>query len=93
MESKKHCLSKRKLDHMKKTNLVVFLLAFLFIQTNNFAQGNKNLFAGIEIGSKGIKMTVLDINNIKKGDFTIKTYWSENVGIAKNISIDSTLAK
>ncbi|MCL9809279.1 Ppx/GppA phosphatase family protein [Flavobacterium luminosum] len=78
---------------MKKTNLVVFLLAFLFIQTNNFAQGNKNLFAGIEIGSKGIKMTVLDINNIKKGDFTIKTYWSENVGIAKNISIDSTLAK
>ncbi|WP_300566947.1 exopolyphosphatase [Flavobacterium sp.] len=50
------------------------------------------IFAGIEIGSKGIKMSVIEVTNIKKGSFTIKSYWSENVGIARGISIDGNLA-
>ena len=37
-------------------------------------------------------MSVLEVLNVKKGDFIIKSYWSENVGIAKGISIDGNLA-
>ena len=50
-------------------------------------------FGGIEIGSKGIKMTILDVDNIKKGDYTVRSFWSVNIGIAKGISKDGNLAK
>lgn len=67
------------------------LLLFLLFQYNFYAQ-DSGTFAGIEIGSKGIKMSILEVYNIKKGDFTIKSYWSENVGIVKGVSIDGNLA-
>ncbi|MEO8517510.1 MAG: exopolyphosphatase [Flavobacterium sp.] len=67
------------------------LFLFLFFQNHSFAQ-DSGTFAGIEIGSKGIKMSVIDVTKIKKGDFTVKSYWSENVGIAKGIAIDGNLA-
>ncbi|WP_456314785.1 Ppx/GppA phosphatase family protein [Pseudomonas shirazensis] len=68
-----------------------FLLFILFISFEAFAQNS--LYAGIEIGSKGIKISVIDVNNIKKGDYDILGYWTENVGIAKGISIDGNLAQ
>ena len=67
-------------------------LVFLFVQNFMFAQ-DSGTFAGIEIGSKGIKMSVVEVTNIKKGDYVVKSYWSENVGIAKGIAIDGNLAK
>lgn len=67
-------------------------LVFLFIQNIMFSQ-DSGTFAGIEIGSKGIKMSVVEVTNIKKGDYVVKSYWSENVGIAKGIAIDGNLAK
>ena len=73
--------------------LLLKLTLFTLIVFNTLYSQNSKLFAGIEIGSKGIKMSVLDVNNIKRGDFTIKSYWSENVGIAKGISINGNLAK
>ena len=76
---------------IKKLFFHISLLSFLF-QCTIYAQ-DLNLFAGIEIGSKGIKMSVLDVNNIKKGDYTIKSYWSENVGIVKGVSIDGNLTQ
>ena len=76
---------------IKKLFFHISLLSFLF-QLTIYAQ-DLNLFAGIEIGSKGIKMSVLDVNNIKKGDYTIKSYWSENVGIVKGVSIDGNLTQ
>ena len=80
--------------NVKKILLSTFALLFFF-QSALFSQETttENLFAGIEIGSKGIKMSVLDVKNIKRGDFIIKSYWSENVGIAKGIAIDGNLAK
>ncbi len=73
----------------KILSITVFL--FLFFQNCLFSQ-ESGIFAGIEIGSKGIKMSVIEVTNIKKGSFTIKSYWSENVGIARGISIDGNLA-
>jgi len=70
----------------------LFALVFLFFQISIFSQ-DTGTFAGIEIGSKGIKMSVVEVTNIKKGDYIVKSYWSENVGIAKGIAIDGNLAK
>lgn len=67
-----------------------FLLFILFISLGAFAQDSR--YAGIEIGSKGIKISVIDVNNIKKGDYDILGYWTENVGIARSIAIDGNLA-
>lgn len=67
--------------------IIAFLLIFFFQIT--FA---KNLYGGIEIGSKGVKITVIDVQNAKKADFEIVKFWTENVGIAKGISINGALA-
>jgi exopolyphosphatase/pppGpp-phosphohydrolase len=75
-----------------KKLLLQTIFIFLLFQTIAFSQDN-TLFAGIEIGSKGVKISVLEVLNIKKGDFIIKSYWSENAGIARGISIDGKLAQ
>lgn len=78
---------------MKSLKLQFTLILLFFTQSLLFSQENDNIFAGIEIGSKGIKMSVIDVYNIKKGGFTIKSYWTENVALAKGISIDGNLAQ
>lgn len=65
--------------------LVLLLPALLFSQ--------ENIFAGIEIGSKGIKMSVIDVLNIKKGNINVKSYWTENVAIAKGISTEGNMTE
>jgi exopolyphosphatase/pppGpp-phosphohydrolase len=75
-----------------KIQKLVFLVLLFTVQNIFFAQ-DTGTFAGIEIGSKGIKMSVIEVTNIKKGDYTVKSYWSDNVGIAKGIAIDGNLAK
>lgn len=77
----------------KKAFFKIFLLIIfnIFFSWDTFSQ--KSLYAGIEIGSKGIKISVIDVNNIKKGDYDIVSYWTENVGIAKGISVDGNLAE
>ncbi len=70
------------------TNLLILCL-LLGLQLQSIAQ---NLYAGIEIGSKGIKMSVLDIKNAKKANYDLLDFWTENVAIAKGISIDGKLA-
>ncbi|WP_428223633.1 exopolyphosphatase [Flavobacterium sp.] len=76
---------------MRTKNLFVNLI-FVLASVVFFAQ-NKNLYGGIEIGGKGIKVSVIDVDNIKKGDYEIKAFWTDNVGIAKGISIDGNLAQ
>ncbi|WP_428223614.1 exopolyphosphatase [Flavobacterium sp.] len=70
----------------------IFLTVLLMLLTPCFlnAQG---LYAGIEVGSKGIKISVIDVQNIKKSVYTVKDFWTENVGIARSISIDGNLGK
>lgn len=77
---------------MKFKNLLHGIVTLFLFTYASYSQDTK-LFAGIEIGSKGIKMSVIEMINIKKGDLIIKSYWSENIGIAKGISIDGNLAQ
>lgn len=80
-------------NHMqnKYSLKLVYFFFSLFLSFESFAQ--KSLYAGIEIGSKGIKFSVIDVNNIKKGNYNVLEYWTENIGIAKNISIDGNIAE
>jgi exopolyphosphatase/pppGpp-phosphohydrolase len=66
--------------------MAVCALLFAFQSSNS-----QNLYAGIEMGSKGIKMSVLDIQNAKKGEFDSKAFWTENTTLAKNIAKDGSL--
>jgi exopolyphosphatase/pppGpp-phosphohydrolase len=79
---------KKKLRIKKIVSIIITSLLF---SISSYSQ--KNLFAGIEIGSKGVKITVVEIRNIKKGKYKIKSHWSENVAIVKGISIDNKLAQ
>ena len=72
----------------KKSFLLTIFFTIAFIININ----SQNLYAGIEIGSKGIKISVLDVKNIKKGNYEVIAFWTDNVGIAKGISIDGKLA-
>lgn len=66
---------------------IYFLIACLVISFSTQAQ----LYGGIEIGSKGIKMTVLQVENLKRNTYDVKEFWTENVGIAAGIGIDGAL--
>ncbi len=74
-------------------NLKKLLLFLILINFNFLFSQKENYFAGIEIGSKGIKMSIIEIYNIKKGDFSIKSFWSENIAISKGIGINGSLFK
>lgn len=49
------------------------------------------LYGGIEIGNKGIKVTIIDLKNAEKRDFKIKDFWTENTGIDKPINENGIL--
>lgn len=70
---------------MNKTKY--FILVFLVFLTKSIAQ----TYGGIEIGSKGVKISIIEVKNIKKSIYEIKQFWTENVGIARGISIDGNL--
>lgn len=68
---------------------IYYLLVCLVLTYSAQAQ----LYGGIEIGSKGIKMTVLQVENIRRNTYDVKEFWTENVGIAAGIGIDGLLLK
>jgi len=75
-----------------KLHFLIGLIIILCNSTNSNAK-EVTVFGGIEIGSKGVKMTILDVANIKKGDYTVRLFWTENIGIVKGIAKDGNLAK
>jgi len=73
----------------KKIVLKAIIVVVFFIPSYLISQ---ELYAGIEIGSKGVKMSVINVKNIKKGKYEVVDFWTENVAIAKGIAIDGKLA-
>lgn len=68
---------------------VIIVLCF-FIPSSIISQER---YGGIEIGSKGVKMSIINVQNIKKGKYDVVDFWTENVAIAKGIAIDGNLAE
>lgn len=67
-----------------KSQILFFILLNLFFSINSFSQ--KNLYAGIEIGRRAIKTSILEINNIKKADYKIIYFSNERINLAEHIT-------
>ncbi|MNQ39086.1 hypothetical protein D3C85_526900 [compost metagenome] len=74
-----------------KSQILFFILLNLFFSINSFAQ--KNLYAGIEIGRRAIKVSVLDVNNIRKADYDILYFATERFSFADHITANGELTQ
>ncbi|MEG1230202.1 MAG: exopolyphosphatase, partial [Flavobacterium sp.] len=72
-----------------KPQVLFFILLNLFFTLNSFAQ--KSIYAGIEIGRRAIKVSVVDVNNIKKADYKILSFWTERIPFADHIGASGKL--
>ncbi len=70
-----------------KIKFLSSVLLLLIISISSFAEK----FGGIEVGGKGLKISVIDIKNLETGEFTIIKSWSRNTAITRGISIDGRL--
>ena len=67
-----------------KSQFLFFILLSFFFSINSFSQ--KNLYAGIEIGRRAIKTSVLDVDNIKKADYKILYFSNERISLADHVT-------
>jgi exopolyphosphatase/pppGpp-phosphohydrolase len=74
-----------------KSQILFFILLNLFFSINSFAQ--KSLYAGIEIGRRAIKVSVLDVNNIRKADYDILYFATERFSFADHITANGELTQ
>jgi len=74
-----------------KSQILVFILLNLFFSITVFSQ--KNLYAGIEIGRRAIKVSVLDVNNIRKADYDILYFANERFSFADHITATGELTQ
>jgi exopolyphosphatase/guanosine-5'-triphosphate,3'-diphosphate pyrophosphatase len=89
-------LGLKKLKKTKKTNAMIkklkkkLLFLILLTPITLFSQ-DSNVYAGLEVSAKSIKVSILELTDIKKGNYNILDTWSENVNVGKNISISGTI--
>ena len=74
-----------------KPQILFFILLNLFFAINSFSQ--KNVYAGIEIGRRAIKVSVLEVNNIKKADYKILYFANERISLADHITANGALTQ
>ncbi|HEY1193214.1 MULTISPECIES: exopolyphosphatase [Flavobacterium] len=72
-----------------KPQVLFFILLNLFFSITLFAQ--KSVYAGIEIGRRAIKVSVIDVNNIKKADYKILSFWTDRIPFADHIGATGEL--
>ncbi|KAF2515227.1 Ppx/GppA phosphatase family protein [Flavobacterium foetidum] len=72
-----------------KPQVLIFILLNLIFSINSFSQ--KNVYAGIEIGRRAIKISVLEVNNIKKADYKILSFATDRVNFAEHIAAKGEL--
>lgn len=66
-----------------KPQILIFSLLTLFFSINSFSQ--KSIYAGIEIGRRAIKVSVVDVNNIRKADYKILYFTTDRLNFAEHI--------
>ena len=76
---------------MRKYIALKVIVIFIFLIPPSLI--SQELYAGIEVGSKGVKMSIINVQNIRKGRYEVIDFWTENVAIAKGISVDGKLAE
>lgn len=86
-----------------KTIVKFFVIIFLFqfynicnaqIITTEYSKipvNNTNVYAGIEIGAKAVKISVLELVNANKGIYNVISSWNENTNVGAGISINGNI--
>lgn len=85
-----------------KINIKFLVFAIIFIGNNVFAQINitevqkepsniENVYAGIEISAKAVKITVLEMVNANKGVYNVIGAWNENTNTSAGIPVTGSL--
>ncbi len=67
-----------------------FLFVIISIFLNLYSYG-QDLYGGIEIGSQGIKCSIIQIKNIQTENYISKEFWTTNIGLAKNLGKNGKL--
>lgn len=75
---------------MKKYLQFFGILFSCFLTVITYGQ---NVYAGIEIGGKGVKVSVIKIIDLEVGEFEVVKTWSRNTNITKNIDKEGNLQK
>jgi exopolyphosphatase/pppGpp-phosphohydrolase len=87
---------------MKKKIINFTILTFLLLSTSINAQiivtentkipsNNSNVYAGIEISTKAVKISVLELLNANRGEYNVISSWNENTSVGAGISINKTI--
>ncbi len=63
----------------------IFIICFTAQSTAQQSK-DKDVYAGIEVGAKGVKVTILKIINIKKAEYEVVDSWADNTTVGKGIS-------
>ena len=71
-----------------KSKINIFLSLVL---GNLFFINAQTEYAGVEIGGKGLKVTIIKIIDVEIGEFEIVKSWTRNTNVTKNISSDGQL--
>lgn len=75
---------------MKKYFAIIgYAICLLSIATAH----SQSIYAGIEIGGKGVKVSVIKIIDIQVGEFEVVKTWTRNTNITKNIDKEGNLDK
>lgn len=69
----------------------VLLLLFFALASALYSQ--ETSYAGIEIGAKGVKVSVIKIADLEFGEFELVKSWTRNTNITQNITKDGTMNK
>ena len=70
-----------------KTFITVFLL--FFCATKSFSQ---NLYAGIEIGGRGLKVYIIDVRSVEKEIVLIENFWSDNINLLGGVIANGAIS-
>ena len=68
-----------------KPQILIFILLNLFFSINSFSR-KKSLTGGIEIGRRAIKISVIEVNNIRKADYKIISFATDRINFAEHIA-------
>lgn len=86
-----------------KTIVKLFVIIFSFqfynicnaqIVTTEYSKipvNTTNVYAGVEIGAKAVKISVLELVNANKGVYNVISSWNENTNVGAGISINGNI--
>ena len=75
---------------VKRYFLKISIIALFFL---SFRAASQNLYAGIEIGGKGLKVYVLDIRSLEKDIIVIENFWSENINLLGGVVANGAMTQ